>query len=286
MVFASFLLTEVAAYPAFLWALLGLQHATVARARARRRARARAGSRSRRSRGRSSPCSCSCSRSRSSRTSSRSRRAGPRRLDRVRSAARSALSGHRVLAVVYARRSRSPRSCSPRPAGFSDTLGTYAAGGRGQHLPAPLRALPRRARGDDRARARDPPVPRRRRLARRQPRRRVDAGAAGVRGARLGDDRRARARGDLVRPPLRRRRRPRAVPLLRRPGRARRARRRVHRPPLAALVAARPGRGRRVRLLPGRAADVREAERRHARLGARRQDPRASRTRSAARRPR
>jgi hypothetical protein len=134
MVFASFLLTEVAAYPAFLWAILAIQHATVA-PRARNDVLALLGI--------------------LLATLARTQffalvlvlaaavvahelayaPSGPRRLDRVRAGVRNAIAGHRVLAgfaavvalalVVLAAAGR-----------LSSALGTYADSIEGNPFPA------------------------------------------------------------------------------------------------------------------------------------------------------
>src|SRR5262249_31926601 len=133
LVFASFLLTEVAAYPAFLWAMLGMQHATVAH-RPRADVLALGGI--------------------ALATLARTQFAalvlvlalavlahelayaetGPRRRHPAWSAARNAVSRHRVLAVVYA-----PRALAAvilvAAGRSSDTLGTYAAAVEGDIFP-------------------------------------------------------------------------------------------------------------------------------------------------------
>ena len=95
---------------------------------------------------------------------------------------------------------------------------------------------------------------------------------------------RARRRGDLVRPPLHGLRGQRPLPLLRRPARPGRVRRRARRPALAALGA----RSRRrslvaARLLRAAAAELREAEPRPAARGRRTEPSSRRRARSALR---
>ena len=135
MVFTSFLLTEVAAYPAFLWAILAVQCATVkprmrndvlraardrprdARADAVLRARARARA---------------CDRPRGARVRGRSEpdRRGPC------SAAGAPSRGHRLLGVSSTR-SLTRRVVVLLAAGqLSSAVGTYARGGAGQPVPA------------------------------------------------------------------------------------------------------------------------------------------------------
>ena len=140
MVFASFLLTEVAAYPAFLWAMLG------AAARDGRAPAARP----------------TCSRSLGialatlartqfsvlvlvlapaivARRSSRSPTRGRAGSTASASAAGAPSRGHRVLAVFYAL--LAVAAVVLAAAGrLSSTLGTYAEAVEGNTVPAPLRA--------------------------------------------------------------------------------------------------------------------------------------------------
>ena len=142
---------------------------------------------------------------------------GARRRDRVWSAARNAVSHHRVLAAVYAL--GAVAAVVLVAAGrFSDTLGTYAAAVEGNLFPhhfvpslaehlamiaLGLGVLPFLVGAAWLAGN----------LVGASTRERQAFAALGSR-----DDPRARGRGDVVRPPLRRRRRPRPLPLLRRPG--------------------------------------------------------------------
>jgi hypothetical protein len=134
MVFASFLLTEVAAYPAFLWAILGIQHATVS-PRARNDVLALVGI--------------------GVATLARTQffalvlvlaaailvhelayaPSGPRRLDRVRAALRSAVSGHRVLAGFAAVLAVALLGLTAAGS-LSSALGTYADSIEGNPFPA------------------------------------------------------------------------------------------------------------------------------------------------------
>ena len=120
-----------------------------------------------------------------------------------------------------------------------------------------------RARGAALARAGDPPLHRRRRLARRPRAPLGRARRAGVRRRRLHKPRARHAPGRLVQPAFRSRARQGSLPLLRRPGRAARARRRGRVAAVAALVGARCSRGSRGdRVRIGSARPVREAQRR------------------------
>jgi hypothetical protein len=131
MVFASFLLTEVAAYPAFLWALLGLQHATTGR-RPRADVLALGGI--------------------ALATLARTQFgvlvavlavtviahelafADGRGVRRLRSAARGILDGHPVLVAAYALLAFAAMVLTATGR-FSDTLGTYAQAVEGNIFP-------------------------------------------------------------------------------------------------------------------------------------------------------
>ena len=244
---ASFLLTEVAAYPAFVWALLAA-HVCVTRPSALTDLLAVAGI--------------------ALAVLARTQfyvLAAVLAIAIVAQALterqlRATLRRHVVLCAAYA-------ICLAAAIAVSVTghhvLGTYAQTAKGNPLPAgifgsvpahlAIVALARRAAC----------LARRRRLARRQPPSEREQGAADVRVARGHDGRCADDRGRLVRHSLRRQRRPGAIPLLPRAGPVRRPRRGAHRRS-AALVRARPARAPRDRLLADPVADVREAERGHA----------------------
>jgi len=199
IVLSSFLLTEVAAYPAFLWAMLAFQAATVAPS-ARNDALAATGL--------------------VLAVVARTQFAVlalvlPLAILLDTRAVRAALRAHRVLAAAYA---VGLLAVLALVVSGHSVLGTYSATAHGN--PLPLRIVPAFAEhlatvGLGLGLL---PVPGRERVARVERRALRDARAPALRRTRIARDRPADVRGRVVRPSLRRRDRARPLPLLRRPG--------------------------------------------------------------------
>ena len=206
IVLSSFLLTEVVGYPAFLWAVLAIQAAIASPSR-RNDVLALLG-------------------------------IGLAVFARTQFELLLIVLPVALLAVEVGRGTACARRCAARRA--RRRIRRARAGrrraGRARQLLARARDVPRRARGaararrsravvprahrDAGARARDPAVRRRHRLAAREHGASARPRAARVRVPRHGHGRRGRARGDGLRPALRRRLGARPLPLLRRAARA------------------------------------------------------------------
>ena len=202
IVFSSFLLTEVVAYPAFLWAMLALQRATVT-PRIANDVLALLG----------------IALATLARTQFfvlvlvlGARDPAPR--DRLRGREPLEIAPSRRLPACARRPPAAGGLLRPADGGGGRALGVRQAlergrhirgGRRGQPVSVELHPLAGRACRNDRARPGGAAVRDRRGLARRRPRRLVVEGASCLLGARDADLLRARRRGDVVRSSLRRR---------------------------------------------------------------------------------